>query len=326
MGAWGCSPPPPAPAPCPAQPVAGGQWDQHQHESCSLGAPKLAPQVLPRKWGPPGGGKTGALTPHRPWRVLSPPRTGWCSLYPMLRAKFPSLPQELGLLWGMGKGEAEQSCALHPSALATSSWGGSLNTAGAVPPPHPELWGCLGPRHPPPQTPKLPRAAWGLPGAQLKGGPSRVPLTPHSCSTSSIKGETGGGGVKELPPAPGPPRIPLPWAPAPGGPSRASTTKRSSAQLPSRAMAPPRRGQLPRLYNPGPPPWAQGPPQQRCSGMEGGEAKAMCKAPGKAGEGGSAGSSPPCPSSPGPRSAGIPKIRCGARSRAPLVRGRGGKR
>lgn len=119
---WGLgdAAPPPAPAPCPAQPVTGGQWDRHQHESCSLGAPKLAPQVLPLKWGPPGGGKTGALTPHHPWRVLSPPRTGWCSLYPMLRAKFPSHPQSWGCYgaWGRGRQSRAVPCTLQPWAPA----------------------------------------------------------------------------------------------------------------------------------------------------------------------------------------------------------------
>lgn len=58
-------------------------------------------------------------------------------------------------------------------------------------------------------------------------------------------------------PSPAAPRMPLPWAPAPGGPGRASTAKQSSPQLRSRAMAPPRQaggvagGELPRLYNPG---------------------------------------------------------------------------
>lgn len=60
-----------------------------------------------------------------------------------------------------------------------------------------------------------------------------------------------------MPPSPADPRIPLPWAPAPGGPGRASTAKQSSPQLRSRAMALPRQaggvaeGELPRLYNPG---------------------------------------------------------------------------
>lgn len=110
--------------------------------------------------GSPGRGENGCPHPTPSLEGAQPPQNGLVQSLPHAQGKISLTSPELGLLWGMGKGEAEQSCALHPSALATSSWGGSLNTAGAVPPPHPKLWGCLGPRHPP-QTPKLPRAAWG---------------------------------------------------------------------------------------------------------------------------------------------------------------------
>lgn len=323
MGAWGCSPPLQ-----PQHPAHPNQWlEVNGTDTSTRAAPWELPNLCPRSChsnGVPREGGKRVPSPHTiPGGCSAPPERAGAVSTPCSGQNFPHIPRA-GAVMGHGEGGGRAELCPAPFSPGHQLLGGLLKHSRGCAPSSPRALGLPRSPPPPPDTQTSQGSLGKLPGAQLKGWPSRVPLTPHSCSTSSIKGETGG--VKELPPAPGPPRIPLPWAPAPGGPSRASTTKRSSAQLPSRAMAPPRRGQLPRLYNPGPPPGRRDPRSSAARGWRGGRRRRCARLPVGLEGGGPQAAPRRVQVPPGPRRAGIPKIRCGARSRAPLVRGRGGKR